>query len=188
MNQVVVMVEEESARIVVEAVAQKLDITPPRLVTIPHQGKSDLEKSIPIKLARWRSPVPPRFVLLRDNDRANCRNVKNQILDLIPGEAAARTKVRIVTQELEAWYFGDLGALESAGLLRTGAARQLEKKAKFRNPDEIQAPKLELRKLVDAVGQISLARKIAPHMNLDVNRSRSFMNFVSALQWASGNG
>ena len=38
---------------------------------VPHEGKSDLDRSISRKLAAWRIPGD-RFVIVRDNDSANC--------------------------------------------------------------------------------------------------------------------
>ena len=36
-------------------------------LVIPHEGKSDLERSIPRKLKEWREP-DVHFVIMRDND------------------------------------------------------------------------------------------------------------------------
>lgn len=38
---------------------------------VPHEGKSDLDKSIPRKVKAWREPGV-RFVIVRDNDGADC--------------------------------------------------------------------------------------------------------------------
>ena len=38
---------------------------------VPHDGKDDLERSIPRKLRGWREPGV-RFVIVRDNDRGDC--------------------------------------------------------------------------------------------------------------------
>lgn len=184
MRQVVVLLEEDSARIVVEALAVKLGIDDARLVAIPHQGLADLKKSIRNKLSNWRSHSLPRFVILRDNDQAACKVSKGEILDLIPPHTVDRAKVRVVMQELEAWYFGDLQAIEAAGLIKNGA--QYARKAKFRNPDAIQNPKKELRKLiVPYPGQTDMARRFVKHMDVGRNSSTSFRHFCAALQWAA---
>ena len=67
MRQIVVLLEEPSARIVTEELAKKLNIFE-RLVPIEHQGKSDLEASIQRKISHWRAAEAPRFVIVRDND------------------------------------------------------------------------------------------------------------------------
>ncbi len=38
---------------------------------VPHEGKSDLDRSIPVKLRAWRIP-DDRFVMVRDNDNTDC--------------------------------------------------------------------------------------------------------------------
>jgi hypothetical protein len=48
---------------------------------IPHEGKQDLEKSIPRKLRAWNE-VGARFVIIRDNDEDDCCNLKKRLVDL----------------------------------------------------------------------------------------------------------
>ena len=36
-------------------------------ICVPHEGKQDLEKSIPRKLRAWREPSA-HFIVVRDND------------------------------------------------------------------------------------------------------------------------
>ena len=45
---------------------------------VSHEGKNDLEKSIPRKLRAWREPGV-RFVIIRDNDGGDCRRVKELV-------------------------------------------------------------------------------------------------------------
>ena len=55
-----------------------LDSLLPRLfpglsfLCVPHEGKTDPERSIPRKLRRWREPGVLRFAVVRDNDGGNC--------------------------------------------------------------------------------------------------------------------
>jgi hypothetical protein len=42
---------------------------------VPHEGKQDLEKSIPRELRAWREPAV-RFCVLRDNDGSDCEALK----------------------------------------------------------------------------------------------------------------
>ena len=70
---------------------------------ISHQGKNDLEKSIPRKLRAWREPGV-RFVILRDNDGAHCVGLKELLLKICRDAGREDTLVRIVCEELEAWY------------------------------------------------------------------------------------
>ena len=48
---------------------------------IPHEGKRDLAKSVPRKLRAWREPGV-RFVVMRDQNGADCRQVKAQLVEL----------------------------------------------------------------------------------------------------------
>lgn len=98
-----------------------LDVVLPKLLpvgwdfkVIPHQGVTDLERSLPRKLRAWRNPHA-RFIVLRDNDRGDCMARKTKLTNIC--QQAGREgqfKVRIVCQELEAWFLGDLPALEKA--------------------------------------------------------------------------
>ena len=76
---------------------------------VPHEGKGDLERSIPRKLHAWREPGI-RFAVVRDNDRGDCRALKKALLGLCEtgGRPGRRSEplIRIVCQELEAWYLG----------------------------------------------------------------------------------
>ena len=65
---------------------------------VPHEGKSDLERSIPRKLRRWREPGV-RFAVVRDNDGGNCRALKNDLRALCRAGHQDDTLIRIVCQE-----------------------------------------------------------------------------------------
>ena len=184
MSHAVVLVEEESARIVVRDIAARLGIGG-RTTVIAHEGQNDLEKSISNKLSRWRSPDHCRFLILRDNDGGDCLLLKQRLLRLVPDTARDKTRIRIVMQELEAWYVGDPQALNEAGF---PSLTKVCRRARFRNSDRIAKPKLELKRILGSAfeGQISMARQIAPHLSLDGSGSTSFRQFLSALRWSSG--
>lgn len=146
---------------------------------IGHEGKRDLEKSIPRKLRAWREPGV-RFIVVRDNDRGDCRKLKQELLALC-AERESETLVRIACQELEAWYLGDSNALAVAFGRET--LRALPKKAKFRNPDAVQRPSDELKRLVPEFQKISGAQAMGRTMNVksSENRSPSFEAFLSGV-------
>ncbi len=183
MIDIVVLAEEPSGQIVVEHIAEKLNLTD-RIICLRHQGKSDLEQSFPRKIGHWRAPELPRFIVMRDNDNADCLILKERLKKLVPVNAVSRVKIRLVLQELESWYLGDLEALEKAGLLSAAVRDALERKAVLRNPDTIGNAKQMFKSTVAGDGQIALARRIGPHLSLKDNRSRSFQAFVEALLWA----
>ena len=184
MTDIVVLAEEPSGRIIAEHMAQKLDLGE-RTLCLEHQGKGDLERSFPRKIGYWRSRRLPRFVVMRDNDGDNCMKLKARLLALVPERAAARVKVRLVVQELESWYLGDLDAVMRAGLLTAVETSQHKRRARYRDPDGIRYAKQEFKTKIALGGQIELARRIRPHLNLTDNRSGSFHAFVDALRWAA---
>jgi hypothetical protein len=116
MTDLVVLAEEPSGQIIAECIAEKLNLTD-RILCLRHEGKSDLEQSFPRKIGHWRGPRPPRFIIMRDSDGAECLRLKARLLSLVPISASERVKIRLVIQELESWYLGDLEALRQAGLL-----------------------------------------------------------------------
>ncbi len=150
-----------------------------RFQIIPHQGKSDLEKSIPHKLKGWREPGVS-FIILLDNDNANCREVKRKLADLCVQNDRQDTLIRIVCQELESWYLGDLTAIGIAYQNNTLHGKQ--SRNPYRTPDHISNPKQILRRLVPAYDPITGAEKIAEHMDIVNNRSHSFHVFVDAVR------
>ena len=76
-------------------------------IAVPHNGKSDLEASVPRKLRAWHVPGD-RFVIMRDNDGGDCRLHKQRLTEMTSAKAPTEVMVRIVCQELESWFLGDL--------------------------------------------------------------------------------
>ena len=68
----VIPTEKPSMKATLEHLLPRLGISLVTVTIIAHQGKSDLEKSIPRKLRGWQDPAA-RFLILRDNDRGDCR-------------------------------------------------------------------------------------------------------------------
>lgn len=144
--------------------------------TIPHQGKSDLEKSLPIKLRAWNEP-DTAFVVVHDQDSNDCIQLKQSLTELCAG-FGKRVLIRIPCHELEAWYWGDLAAVSKAygkDLMPLG------RKRKYRVPDQIESPKRELKRYLPNMGQIDGARRIAPFMDIAANTSQSFRVFTQGV-------
>ncbi len=171
-------------KIVAEAVVRKLGFSD-RTLILGHQGKSDLEVSFPRKLRVWANPITTRFIICRDNDGSNCVALKNKLAERVHVETKHEYKIRIVMNELEAWYLGDLSALESAGVIKVGEAQKLMNKGKFRDPEKLVKAKQEFLKLTKTTGQTRLAELIGPHMSLENNKATSYLQFVQALKWAA---
>lgn len=150
----------------------------------PHEGKQDLQQSIPRKIrVASKKDIITGFIILQDQDSNDCRKLKSQIVKLCEdaqqGSRSVPFKVRIVCHELEAWYLGDMDAIEHV-FPRFHAANYRGKES-FRQPDECNNPKQELKKNVGDYAQIATAREIAPHLDIEGNRSPSFRCFISGL-------
>ena len=147
---------------------------------VPHEGKSDLDRSIPRKLAAWRVPGD-RFVVLRDNDAEVCKEVKTRLVKLCVESGRPDTLVRLVCQELEAWYLGDLLALAVAyeePKLQTASMRK-----RFANPDAWEKPSAEVQRVLPAFQKGQGARRMGMTLRgPDDSRSRSFKVFVAGVR------
>jgi hypothetical protein len=177
MNRLVFLLEEYSMKVLLEGLLPRLF---PRLefLCVPHQGKQDLEKSVPRKLRAWQEPGV-RFAVLRDNDGGDCTVLKQRLASLCAEADRPDTLVRIPCQELEAWYFGDPEALATA--FDDERLRGLGAKARFRQPDAVDAPSRALEALIPAFQKVSGARRLAPHLDVERSTSRSFQVFVSGV-------
>lgn len=146
---------------------------------IPHEGKSDLDSSIPRKLAAWRIPGD-RFVIVRDNDNANCIDLKARLRALCVQAGRPETLIRLVCQELESWYLGDLAALAAA--FDQAKADTPAHRKRFTQPDVWQKPSVELKRLVPAFQKNSGARAMAQHLKPENNQSTSLQVFVTGVR------
>jgi hypothetical protein len=147
---------------------------------VPHEGKSDLNKSIPRKLSAWREPGV-RFVIVRDNDNANCIEVKSGLRKRCVRSGRGETLIRLVCQELESWYLGDLDALDKAFGSHLDTHRY---RKRFANPDTLRKPSVEIERLIPAFQKRSGAKKMGQCLNLQLrkNRSHSFQVFVAGVR------
>lgn len=151
---------------------------------IPHEGKSDLESSIPRKLRGWREPGA-RFVVVRDQDSGDCREVKARVVELCHAGRRPDVLVRIACRELEAWYLADLAAVDAA--YGTHLASQ-QGRARYRAPDALGSPSTELKILVPAFQKVSGGRALGPLLDVENRRSPSFAHLVSGVLRLAGGG
>lgn len=172
------MLEEASAK-------SLLDILLPRILPkdvtfrcLPHEGKQDLEKSIPIKLKNWNIPNT-WFVILRDKDQGDSVLIARKLQKLCSASHRSDSLVKIAIHELESWFLGDLAAVGVVFSLPRLAEKQ--RNAKFRNPDLLANAQEELKKLVTGYQKMSGARNIGLHLNINNNSSPSFNEFISGI-------
>lgn len=180
--EIVFLLEEESAKVLIEGILPRIfgrtQQVPVRYIVF--DGKQDLERQLERKIRGYLNPEA-RFIVLRDQDAEDCRFVKERLLQKCRPGGNAACKVRIACRELESFYLGDLAAVE-AGLGIPGFSRRLNQ-APYRNPDSIQKPSEFLIKSTKKRFQkVGGARAIAPHLNLDDNRSASFGQLVQLIR------
>ncbi len=174
----VFLLEELSMKYFLESLLPRILPEEVDFQLIPHQGKRDLEKSIPKKLRGWNEPGDIRFVILHDQDNKDCVALKQSLLALC-GATKRPVLVRIACQELEAWYFGDVSALAEA--YGNPKLTKMMAQKKYRVPDAIPSPKEELYRLIPQHQQIEGAKRIAPCMDIERNTSVSFQAFIEGV-------
>ena len=173
---IVVFVEEASALEIVRAVSSKLGLAA-RVKILKHQGADDLKKSMANKI--MSDPFESsKFMVLCDADGKDCKALKRELMEKVPQNRRARTLVRIVCQELEAWYLAQPEALSRAGAL----AKPIPHSVRSKSADAITNPKRTFRRYAHEKGQIEHARRIGPELETDNARSQSFQQFITALQ------
>ena len=146
---------------------------------VPHDGKTDLERSIPHKLKGWREPGV-RFAVVRDNDSGDCRARKKALRELCRAAQRDDTLIRFVCQALEAWYLDEPDALADA--FSDEALRNIQRQARFRDADSVQHPDKEIERRVPEFQKVSGARCMAQHLSRERNTSPSLQVFVAGIE------
>jgi hypothetical protein len=177
MSKIVFLLEERSMKVLLDGLLPRL-FPEMQFSCIPHDGKQELEKSIPRKLRAWQEPGV-LFVVLRDNDNAVCKSTKANLQSLCKDAGRPDSLVRLACQELEAWYFGEPEALAKAYGRKD--LEKLARKARYRDPDSIQKPSIELARLIPEFQKVSGARLMSEVLICLNNASRSFQVFYRGL-------
>ena len=165
---------------------------------IVFQGKSDLLLNLVKRLKGYKAWLPAdwRIVVLVDEDREDCRELKNK-LEAAARAAALVTKTsarngqfqvlnRIAVEELEAWFLGDSPSLVAA---YPGISPNFGTKVAYRDPDGIRGGTWEaLERLLQKAGhfpgglpKIEVAREMGARINPVAGASRSFQQFVNGI-------
>jgi len=199
MIQLEILVEEPSAEEALRHLLPKIARGRGRAKVLNLGSKYKLLQVLPSRLAAYRQRIENgealRIIVLVDRDNDDCKELKN-ILETMASVAGLPTKTspdakghflvlnRVVVEELESWFIGDPEALRRAftSLPPINAATGV-----FRNPDNggsWEALHRFLKKrgiYTSSFPKIDAARRIAPHMEIAVNRSRSFQTFISGM-------
>ena len=180
----VFLLEEPSMQILLEGLLPRIF---PELSfrCIPHNGKDDLDINIPKLLRNWRTP-DVRFVVVRDNDNGDCIELKEKLRTLCQQGRREDTLIRIVCQELEAWYLSEPSALADAYAdERLGT---IGRRVRYRNPESRAKPSDDIRKLIPAFQRTDGARRMAQHLTWENNRSHSFAVFLNGIERLCASG
>jgi len=178
MSKIVFMLEEPSMKELLDKLLPDLLPQGVDFMTVTHEGKQDLEKSITRKLRAWKEPGV-RFIIVRDQDGGDCCRIKDNLSSICAQVGRPDSVVRIVCNELESWFLGDLTAV-AAAYDKPSIAR-LQRKKKYRNPDGVTNAAEELKKLVPDYQKLQGARRIADYIDRDRNLSNSFHAFLEGV-------
>jgi hypothetical protein len=182
MRELVFLLEEASAKAMLESLLPRL--LEPGIASrcIVFDGKQDLERQLTKRLRGYLNPHA-RFIVLRDQDTApDCKVVKRELAARCQAaDKQGVSLVRIACRELETMYLADLQAVETA-LGEAGLARR-QRSAKFRQPDRLESPSAELRTLTRGRYQkVGGSRQIGRHLDLGNTRSPSFKNLIAGIR------
>ena len=200
MMEIEILVEEQSAEEALRHLLPRLLKNRGRAKVINLSNKYKLLKVLPKRLAAYAQRIADgeslRVVVLVDRDDDDCERLKAE-LERMAAAAGLPTKSspgangqfvvlnRIVVEELESWFIGDPLALRKAF---TSLPKIEQNSGIFRNPDNggtWEALHRFLKKhdiYKSSFPKIDAARRIAPHMNVEQNRSRSFQVFVDGIE------
>ncbi|MXY34561.1 MAG: DUF4276 family protein [Boseongicola sp. SB0664_bin_43] len=164
----------------------------------PFQGKQDLLKKLEHRLKGYAKWLPPdhRIVLVVDRDDQDCLDLKGR-LEAACEASGLRSKsndlendwqvtIRIVIEELEAWYFGDWEAVLA---VYPRVPENIPKRAPFRDPDNISGGTWErFERILQSCGyhegglqKVRAAQQIGAHIDVERSTSASFLHLANVL-------
>lgn len=155
----------------------------------PHQGKQDLEKGLKNTLPSISKMPGAKILITRDQDNDNCIELKNYLNEIVKEKCSCDYKIRIVCRELEAWFLGDMLAIDDAYLRFN--SQQYKNKSEYRNVDNIVKPSQQLLKIIpeyskyESLPKIELANRVSHFLTIEANQSSSFQQTVSAIKLLS---
>ncbi len=192
------LVEEPSAEVALALLVPKI-VPGPTFAIRTFRGKQDLLNNLPNRLRGYRQWLPNdwRIVVLIDEDRQDCRQLKIQLENsaqdaglltrsAVQGAGQFHVLNRLAIEELEAWFFGDVEAIVAA---YPGVPPTLGRRERYRHPDAINGGTWEaLERVLQSSGyykgglqKITVAQDISSNMDPVRNRSPSFQLFRDSL-------
>lgn len=193
------LVEEQSAEVALRLLVPKIVGKSASFEVRAFQGKQNLRRKLGERLRGYRHWLPDNacIVVLVDLDVHDCRELKDE-LEQTALDAGLRTVStakkgqrfqvvnRLAIEELEAWFFGDVAALNAA---YPRVPPSLGQRRRYRDPDAIPGGTWEaLERVLQNAGyysgglpKVEAARKISAFMEPQRNRSKSFQVFRDTL-------
>jgi hypothetical protein len=186
-----ILVEEPSAEAALKTLVPKIVGQDVSFALRRFQGKQDLLKRLPGILRGFAARIQweaLRVVVLIDRDAQDCRKLKRHLVAAseeagLPSEFVLH---RVVIDELESWFLGDVPALCAA---YDRVPKDLDKQARYRDPDDTGKASRALEDLLrskgylrDRLPKVAAAEAITPHMDIENNRSKSFQVFRDGLR------
>jgi len=147
-------------------------------------GKPDLLSRLE-KTIRNHTDQDCHFVIVCDQDADNCIELKRRISESCQ-KAGRKTvcHIRIACRELESWYLAQLDVVSQH--FGFPEIINLQNK-KYRYPDHVEKPSEELRRITKGNYQkVKGSRIMGEYLNLTVDRSTSFKNFIEVLKKLAG--
>jgi len=179
----VFLLEELSARDLLEGLLPRLLPSGLPVHYLVFEGKQDLERQLVRKVRGWQRPGAA-FVVLRDQDAADCHAVKDRLTELLDASGRKPALVRVACRELEAWVVGDWHVVAQA-FDRPQLAGQ-STKAAYKDPDQLVRPVESLRKFIPDYQKRAGARRVGPLLDPQRNQSKSFRAFCTGVQKLAG--
>jgi hypothetical protein len=185
------LVEEPSTEIALKEIVPKIIGNVHTFKIHNFQNKDRLLKRLPERMKAYANFIHDdwRIVVLVDEDRSDCQELKKKLChasSIVTQKKGNIVLHRIVVEELESWFIGDVAAIRAE---YEKIPVSLSQQAKFRNPDAIKGGTWEeLDKILKKYGyetglqKMDFAQKVSPHMDVENNQSRSFQVFRDGLR------
>jgi hypothetical protein len=161
--------------------------------------KNHLLSKLPSRLKGYKQLRPDdyKIIVLVDRDSQDCLKLKDKLEDIALKEGFITKSSalvnqnfqvinRIVIEEIESWFFGDINAINSA---YPKVSKNISNQASYRIPDQIKGGTWEaLERILKKAGyhqgglqKLKAARDISFFMDPTKNSSKSFQIFYQTL-------
>ncbi|MFM6368048.1 MAG: DUF4276 family protein, partial [Dolichospermum sp.] len=134
------LVEEASTEIALNLIVPKIIGNIHTFKIHNFQSKDRLLKRLPERMKAYANFIPDdwRIVILVDEDRSDCQELKKKLYNASSVVTQKKGNIvlhRIVVEELESWFIGDVAAIRTE---YEKIPASLSQQAKFRDPDTIK--------------------------------------------------